>query len=56
MVETTQDGSDKPKDLKFIVNVSSVEGKFHMKNKPTVHPHNNMSKASLNMLTRTVGP
>lgn len=44
------------KENKYIINVSSVEGKFNMNHKPTAHPHNNMSKASLNMLTRTVGP
>ncbi|MFN8672295.1 MAG: SDR family oxidoreductase [Candidatus Sericytochromatia bacterium] len=38
---------------KFIINVSSSEGQFSYPNKSTYHPHNNMSKASLNMLTRT---
>ncbi|KAL4498493.1 hypothetical protein ABPG72_019611 [Tetrahymena utriculariae] len=47
---------EQQKEFKFIVNVSSVEGQFHMRNKPVFHPHNNMSKASLNMLTRTAGP
>ncbi|KAL4481320.1 hypothetical protein ABPG73_016333 [Tetrahymena malaccensis] len=47
---------EQQKEFKFIVNVSSVEGQFHMRNKPVYHPHNNMSKASLNMLTRTTGP
>ncbi|EAR97424.1 oxidoreductase, short chain dehydrogenase/reductase family protein, putative (macronuclear) [Tetrahymena thermophila SB210] len=47
---------EQQKEYKFIVNVSSVEGQFHMRNKPVYHPHNNMSKASLNMLTRTTGP
>ncbi|RNA30487.1 oxidoreductase [Brachionus plicatilis] len=40
---------------KFIVNVSSMEGKFN-RYKNVTHPHTNMSKASLNMLTRTCGP
>eukprot|EP01126_Amoeba_proteus_P035477 TRINITY_DN3580_c0_g2_i18.p1 TRINITY_DN3580_c0_g2~~TRINITY_DN3580_c0_g2_i18.p1 ORF type:complete len:441 (-),score=83.69 TRINITY_DN3580_c0_g2_i18:52-1374(-) len=38
--------------LKFIVNVSSVEGQFsNMKSE--YHPHTNMAKAALNMLTCT---
>jgi NAD(P)-dependent dehydrogenase (short-subunit alcohol dehydrogenase family) len=36
----------------FIVNVSSMEGKFYRAKLPT-HPHTNMAKAALNMLTRT---
>ncbi|KAJ3310022.1 hypothetical protein HDV04_005462 [Boothiomyces sp. JEL0838] len=39
-------------DEKFIVNVSAKEGQFY-RNKTTDHPHTNMAKASLNMLTRT---
>jgi len=40
------------KDLKFIVQVSAVEGIFnHYKTEH--HPHTNMAKAALNMLTRT---
>ena len=42
-------------DSKFIVNVASMEGKFDYHNKTTRHPHTNMSKAGLNMLTRTCG-
>lgn len=39
---------------KYIVNVSSVEGIFnHFKR--TSHPHTNMAKAALNMMTRTCG-
>lgn len=38
---------------KFIINVSSMEGQFNRKNKTHRHPHTNMSKASLNMMTRT---
>jgi len=37
---------------RFIVNVSSMEGKFYRAKLPT-HPHTNMAKAGLNMLTRT---
>ena len=38
---------------KYIVNVSAMEGKFNKINKNSFHPHTNMAKASLNMLTRT---
>jgi NAD(P)-dependent dehydrogenase (short-subunit alcohol dehydrogenase family) len=37
---------------KFIVNVSAMEGKFYRYKTPN-HPHTNMGKAALNMLTRT---
>ena len=40
---------------KFIINVASMEGKFDYQNKTSRHPHTNMSKAALNMLTRTCG-
>ena len=40
--------------FKFIINVSSMEGKFN-RHKKSTHPHTNMSKASLNMMTRTCG-
>eukprot|EP00927_Polykrikos_kofoidii_P039235 TRINITY_DN33666_c0_g1_i1.p1 TRINITY_DN33666_c0_g1~~TRINITY_DN33666_c0_g1_i1.p1 ORF type:complete len:590 (-),score=112.90 TRINITY_DN33666_c0_g1_i1:157-1926(-) len=36
-----------------IINVSALEGKFSVKNKGSGHPHTNMAKAGLNMLTRT---
>ena len=36
----------------FIVNVSSMEGKFY-RHKTVFHSHTNMAKAALNMLTRT---
>lgn len=39
-------------DYKFIVNVSAMEGKFY-RYKSENHPHTNMAKASLNMMTRT---
>lgn len=42
-----------PNCHKFIVNVSSMEGKFSKHNKNGYHPHTNMAKAALNMLTRT---
>ena len=38
--------------LKFIVNVSAMEGRFYKFKQPT-HPHTNMAKAALNMMTRT---
>lgn len=37
---------------KFVVNVSAMEGKFYRHKMPT-HPHTNMAKAALNMMTRT---
>ena len=38
---------------KFIINVTSSEGQFSYKNKTRYHPHTNMTKAALNMLTHT---
>lgn len=38
---------------KHIINVSAMEGKFTDKYKGGMHPHTNMAKAGLNMLTRT---
>ena len=38
---------------KHIVNVSAVEGQFYRAFKTTRHPHTNMAKAALNMMTRT---
>lgn len=40
-------------ESKFIINVSSSEGQFSYENKTIYHPHTNMTKAALNMLTRT---
>ncbi len=40
-------------EQRFIINVSAVEGQFNRDNKPARHPHTNMAKAALNMLTRT---
>jgi NAD(P)-dependent dehydrogenase (short-subunit alcohol dehydrogenase family) len=42
-----------PNRDKHIVNVSAVEGQFYRKYKTTRHPHTNMAKAALNMMTRT---
>ena len=38
---------------KHIVNVTAMEGKFHRFKKAARHPHTNMAKAALNMLTHT---
>jgi len=38
---------------KHIVNVSAMEGQFGRGTKTDKHPHTNMAKAALNMLTRT---
>jgi len=42
-----------PNRDKHIVNVSAVEGQFYRNQKTTRHPHTNMAKAALNMMTRT---
>ena len=42
-----------PERDKHIVNVSAMEGQFYRNFKTTRHPHTNMAKASLNMMTRT---
>ncbi|KAJ3077662.1 hypothetical protein HDU99_001040, partial [Rhizoclosmatium hyalinum] len=49
------DGSTLPEGNffdKYVVNVSAMEGQFY-RNKTIFHPHTNMAKASLNMMTRT---
>ncbi len=38
---------------KHIVNVSAMEGQFYRTYKTDKHPHTNMAKAALNMMTRT---
>ncbi|MER5863429.1 SDR family NAD(P)-dependent oxidoreductase [Kitasatospora sp. NPDC002040] len=38
---------------KYVVNVSAMEGQFSRGYKGAGHPHTNMAKAALNMLTRT---
>lgn len=43
-----------PHRNRFIINVSSAEGKFNMKRKGHYHIHTNMAKASLNMMTLTM--
>ncbi|WP_051967699.1 SDR family NAD(P)-dependent oxidoreductase [Kitasatospora mediocidica] len=42
-----------PHPNRYIVNVTAVEGRFTVRNKTAGHPHTNMAKAALNMLTRT---
>ncbi len=42
-----------PERDKHVVNVSAVEGQFYRRMKTTRHPHTNMAKAALNMMTRT---
>jgi NAD(P)-dependent dehydrogenase (short-subunit alcohol dehydrogenase family) len=42
-----------PERDKHIVNVSAVEGQFYRRFKTIRHPHTNMAKAALNMMTRT---
>ncbi|PCJ28385.1 MAG: oxidoreductase [Flavobacteriales bacterium] len=39
--------------MKHIINVSAMEGKFHRFKKIDRHPHTNMAKAALNMMTHT---
>jgi NAD(P)-dependent dehydrogenase (short-subunit alcohol dehydrogenase family) len=40
-------------EARFVINVTSSEGQFSYQNKTSYHPHTNMTKAALNMLTRT---
>jgi len=42
-----------PARRKYVVNVSAMEGQFGRVYKGAGHPHTNMAKAALNMLTRT---
>ena len=45
-----------PSHDKHIVNVSAMEGQFSRYTKTDKHPHTNMAKAALNMLTFTSAP
>ncbi|MEU5211664.1 SDR family NAD(P)-dependent oxidoreductase [Streptomyces sp. NPDC020742] len=45
--------SASPARRKYVVNVSAMEGQFSRGYKGPGHPHTNMAKAALNMLTRT---
>lgn len=42
-----------PHPRRYLLNVSAVEGRFTVHRKTSDHPHTNMAKAALNMLTRT---
>ncbi|MET9912400.1 SDR family oxidoreductase [Streptomyces sp. NPDC006476] len=42
-----------PHPRRYVINVTAVEGRFAVRNKMAGHPHTNMAKAALNMLTRT---
>lgn len=41
---------------KHVVNVSAMEGQFSRRTKTDKHPHTNMAKAALNMMTLTSAP
>ncbi len=45
-----------PTGEKHIVNVSAMEGQFARGTKTDKHPHTNMAKAALNMMTLTSAP
>ncbi|MBX7170825.1 MAG: SDR family oxidoreductase [Pyrinomonadaceae bacterium] len=42
-----------PFEKRFVINVTSSEGQFSYHGKTVHHPHTNMTKAALNMMTRT---
>lgn len=42
-----------PHEDRYIINVSATEGQLNAKFKSGKHPHTNMAKAALNMITRT---
>jgi NAD(P)-dependent dehydrogenase (short-subunit alcohol dehydrogenase family) len=48
--------SQSPAPIKHIVNVSAMEGSFSRHTKTDKHPHTNMAKAALNMMTLTSAP
>ena len=54
LLKTIPNGSNDEMDRpdRYIINVSAMEGKFYRYKMPN-HPHTNMAKASLNMMTRT---
>eukprot|EP00796_Vickermania_ingenoplastis_P008323 gene8323-5834_t len=51
---TDREGEEDPTEPRFIINVSAMEGQFY-RFKQTTHPHTNMAKAALNMMSRTSG-
>lgn len=55
LIPIMTEGFERPtRPDRFIVNVSAMEGKFYRFKTPN-HPHSNMAKAALNMMTRTCG-
>jgi NAD(P)-dependent dehydrogenase (short-subunit alcohol dehydrogenase family) len=46
----------RPGARSHIINVSAMEGQFYRAFKTDKHPHTNMAKAALNMMTRTSSP
>jgi NAD(P)-dependent dehydrogenase (short-subunit alcohol dehydrogenase family) len=47
------DGTEATAGCSHVINVTAVEGKFSVGKKSHAHPHTNMGKAALNMLTFT---
>jgi len=45
-----------PLPRRHVINVSAMEAQFSRRKKTDKHPHTNMAKASLNMMTRTSAP
>lgn len=43
-----------PQNPKSVVNLAAAEGSFVVSHRRGTHPHTNMAKAALNMLTRTI--
>lgn len=52
LIPLLEKGNENKDRYKFIVNVSAMEGKFN-RVKSGYHPHTNMAKAALNMMTAT---
>ena len=52
LLAATAQRGDAAAGAAFVVNVSAMEGKFYRYKTPN-HPHTNMAKAALNMMTRT---
>ncbi len=55
MSSRTADSGHPPRGRAYVVNVSAMEGVFGRGYKGPGHPHTNMAKAAVNMLTRTSG-
>ena len=51
LIPVLKDGASNER-RRFVINVSAMEGKFYRQKQPT-HPHTNMAKAALNMMTKT---